>query len=894
VGGSKKQTIGYRYYLGMHFILCHGPIDSISRIRIEKKTAWIGFNTGGSITIDKPTMFGGDEKEGGIQGTIDIEMGAASQVQNSYLTSVLGAIIPAYRGLVGVVFRRPYLGNSSYLKSWSFRGTRIQKTSEGGVQWYPEKASIEVDTPASPTLVSSTDPWQLAYGSSFEFLFGPPNSPKDSGYAAASPGPFARTGTPGTLLSSSYGYWIKRTVTVENESLLRIYGGVENSCAVYFDNVKVLDDNPLNTQVLGDSFSVEVYASEGEHTIHICFRDEFPINSDNASLSVTVDLVSTAQVDMNGVHIIRELLTDKTWGMGYTSGDIDDTNFRAAADVIYDEKLGISLIWDRSMDIEAFVKEVARHIDASVFVSRKTGKYDIKLIRNDYDPDDLISLNPSNIASVSNPNRVAFGELSNSVTVKFWNYKTSTDDSVTVTDTALARIQQDQLINASVNYPGFTNKRNAIIAAQRDLRVLSAGLFSCTIICDDTAKDLNIGSPFKFTWPEWEIYDMVMRVTGISFGDGINNKIRITASEDVYSTSTNPQVTDGGTSWVDPSKPPGAIQYQMAEEVPYFEAVQNYGQTTVDDLLATNENIGYVLAAAGRPDGAINARMWTDSGAGYQEASLFDLCPFGLTSASLDPTTDIMTLTSFSDLDQVTVGSFAQIGTGATSEIIRIDIIDETTGMITVGRGCLDTTPKRYLTAGQPVFFWDAYAGIDQTEYASGETVNVKVTSITGQGEFDVETASLIPVTLNQRAFKAYPPGNLLINAESYPIEFSLHGSLDISWVGRDRLQQTSGEIYDHFFGNIGPEAGVTYRFRGYIDNVLITTVEPATSGYDWVPMGYEGLARIEIHSVRDGLYSFQPAMHEFAYTNSRVKRIEDGDKIETPETSGLLRLRED
>lgn len=893
MGGSKKQTIGYRYYLGMHLILCHGPIDHISKIRVDKKTAWLGLNTGGQITINKSAMFGGDEKEGGIEGTIDIEMGESSQVQNSYLTSVLGSIIPAYRGLVGVVFRRPYLGNSPYPKPWSFRGTRIQKTSNGGTQWYPEKASISVDAPPDPILVSNTDSWQISYSTNIEYT-NPPSSPKNSGYGVDSAGPFARTGTPGTLLDSSYGYWIKKTVTVTNESILRIHGDVENSCAVYFDNVKVLDENPTNIQILGDTFSVEVFASEGEHTIHIYFRDENPIIADNASLSVEVDLISTAQIDMNGIHVIRELLTDKTWGMGYNSADVDDDNFREVADVIYNEGLGISLVWDRSMNIESFVQEVARHIDASLFVSRTTGKYTLKLIRNDYNPDDLISLTPSNVTSVSNPNRVAFGELSNSVTVKFWNYKTSTDDSVTVSDTALARIQEDQLINASVNYPGFTNKRNAIIAAQRDLRVLSAGLFSCTLICDDTAKDLNIGSPFKFTWPEWEIHDMVMRVTGISFGDGISNKIRITASEDVYSTSTNPQVTDGGTSWVDPSKPPGAIQYQMACEVPYFEAVQNYGQTTVDDLLVTNENIGYVLSAAGRPDGAINARMWTDAGSGYQEASLFDLCPFGLTSSPLDPTTETFTLEDFTDLDQVTIGSFAQIGIEENSEIIRIDSIDEITGVVTVGRGCLDTTPKRYLTAGQPVFFWDAYAGIDQTEYATGETVDVKITSITGQGEFDVETASVISVTLNQRALKPYAPGNLLINSESYPIEFSLNGSIDFSWVGRDRRQQTAGEIYDHFFGNIGPESGVTYRFRGYIDNILVTTVEPATSGYDWAPTSYEGLARVEVHSIRDGLYSFQPAMHEFPYTNSRVKRIEDGDKIENPETSGLLKLRED
>src|SRR5690606_14969727 len=172
----------------------------------------------------------------------------------------------------------------------------------------------------------------------------------------------------------------------------------------------ILNHNPTNAQLPNSEdqlFSVTTLVDSGTHTIHIYVRDENPIAIDNAYLSVSVEIIPEIQIDMNGVHVIRELLTDKSWGMGYTSEDVDDTNFRAAADVIYDEGLGISLVWDRSKDIEAFVQEVARHIDASVFVSRKTGKYDIKLIRNDYDPDDLVSLNPSNITSVSNPNRVA-------------------------------------------------------------------------------------------------------------------------------------------------------------------------------------------------------------------------------------------------------------------------------------------------------------------------------------------------------------------------------------------------------------------------------------------------------------------------------------------------------
>lgn len=889
MGGSKKQTIGYKYYLGIHMILCHGPIDSITKISIDKKTAWLGYSTGGQITINKPSLFGGDEKEGGISGTLDIEMGGPSQVQNSYLTSVLGAIIPAYRKVAGVVLRKMYLGTSPYPKPWSFRGTRILKAQDGTTQWYPSKASINVDPPVDPVLVDQNDPWEIAYSTILEYT-NPPSTPKNTGYSAPVAGPFSRS----TNLAASYGYWIRKTITVDNESIIRIAGDVENSCAVYLDNAKVLDTNPTNAQVLGDTFSVDRVVAAGSHTIHIYFRDERPIEIDNANISVSVEQVSTIQVDMNPAHAIRECLTNSDWGMGYPAGDIDDTVFQAVADVLYDEKLGISFVWDRSMDIEKFMEEILRHIDASLFVSRRTGKWNIKLVRKDYDVGSLITFDKTNVSSVSNPNRVAFGELSNSVTVKYWNYKTGTDDSVTVSDTALAKIQQDQLISATVNYPCFTNKRNAVIAAQRDLRALSSGYFSCTLIANSDAEDLNIGSPFIFNWPEWQIYNMVMRVTGISFGDGINNKIRITASEDIYATSTTAQiVVDSGTGWVDPSQPPGSISEQVAFEVPYFEAVQNYGQTNVDDALEGNPDAGYVISAASRPDGAINARMWTDAGSGYTEAAMLDFCPFGVLTEEIDPDQTTFILSNFSDLDEVELGSYAMIGEEETAEFIRIDTIDTSTGEVVCGRGCLDTTPKRHF-AGVNVFFLDVFSAADQTEYNSGETISVKLTSITGQGQFDVDSATPMEVVLSRRAFRPYPPGQFQINSIYYPSDDPpLSGTLTMSWVGRDRVQQTSGEIYDHTFGNIGPEAGTTYRIQGYIDGVLVHTNEPVTTGETWAPSG-EGLVKVEIHSKRDGYYSFQPAFHEFLYTNTEVLASEEGDITRASEDSDNIRLMED
>lgn len=108
MGSSKKQTIGYRYYMGLHMGLCHGPVDSILEIRSGDRTAWKGAaNASGQIYIEAPNLFGGDEREGGIQGTLDVMMGEATQPPNDYLAQQQGTPQPAYRGLLSVVFRGP-------------------------------------------------------------------------------------------------------------------------------------------------------------------------------------------------------------------------------------------------------------------------------------------------------------------------------------------------------------------------------------------------------------------------------------------------------------------------------------------------------------------------------------------------------------------------------------------------------------------------------------------------------------------------------------------------------------------------------------------------------------------------------------------------------------------
>jgi len=135
--GKKCYTAGYRYFAGLHLVFCHA-LDHLKKIIVGDEIAWEGDITASqTIFINQPQLFGGDSKEGGIVGNVDICFGEASQPKNSYLQSILGSSIPAYRGLFGLVINHCQVSAiNPYLKEWSILGTR---TATG---WREDLANI--------------------------------------------------------------------------------------------------------------------------------------------------------------------------------------------------------------------------------------------------------------------------------------------------------------------------------------------------------------------------------------------------------------------------------------------------------------------------------------------------------------------------------------------------------------------------------------------------------------------------------------------------------------------------------------------------------------------------------------------------------------------------------
>ena len=163
-GGKGGQTIGFHYLFSILFGIGRGPIDELRAIKVGDKIAWEGNNCDGPGVINKPDLFGGEKKEGGVQGLFYLLQGAPDQVLpgswsqtisgdgpytdatlpdlKALVTSETGGLMGELRGRVCLWFDGLVTSMNPYIKTWKFRIRRAKAGWYNNACWYPAKAFI--------------------------------------------------------------------------------------------------------------------------------------------------------------------------------------------------------------------------------------------------------------------------------------------------------------------------------------------------------------------------------------------------------------------------------------------------------------------------------------------------------------------------------------------------------------------------------------------------------------------------------------------------------------------------------------------------------------------------------------------------------------------------------
>ena len=688
-GGGKSQTVGWRYFFGIHAGIGHGPADAMHEIRVGDRQAWLGEVTENTtINIDAYNLFGGEEKEGGVQGSLDVMMGGPDQVASPGLVAMRGADLPGFRGKITTFFNGLIGMNNPYPKPWKYRINRILKGWDGPV-FAPDLARIKVrDGGDGAGPLQAYMPLVSSIEGSTNILVNPGSQTyvfEEGSLTVKSP----TTLEPSVNISNSFRTILSGGGFQEHIDLLRYsvvvrdfshtpsedhqlreiatlvrfvaefqsdvpggtrtshcelrYGYLEGSFQFYLDCFSVVN-SVIEYEItipMGQTFenNSTVTLSTNRVTRRINFTINgatihefdfpstvginqnayactlglvaYPLDSENPLLvprsivrwndirfyTIEGEFVAGDMYAMNGAHIIYECLTNRIWGRGLSASRLDVPSFMAAANTLFDESFGLCVKWTQEDSIENFVQMVINHIGAVIYTSRVTGLINLKLIREDYNVEDLpLYDEDSGILAVTEDTIGTVGKSVNTITVEWHDPFEDEKRTVSVRNPAAVMSNNGVVNPATKSYPGIPYSALALRVAQRDLRASSTALRRFTLVCDQRFDAMHAGDVFVFQDLKRGIYPTVVRVGKVKDGTITDGRMTLSVAEDVFGTPTVAFAADVPPVWTPPDNS-ACVPEQAVFEAPYFMMA---ARMSASDLDYVDPDSGYIAAVSAK------------------------------------------------------------------------------------------------------------------------------------------------------------------------------------------------------------------------------------------------------------------------------------------------------
>lgn len=829
-------------------------IDSIFKIYFDSKLAWssieLGVTSNEQITIDSPDLFGGTSKEGGVSGKVDIMFGGTDQQKNPYLQQVIQKLVPAYRGVVSLVFRAFYFSaNSPYFKKPSVLAKYIPMKT-----WRPEWMDINGGANAAHILLEmTTDPdvgmgWDISrvdlasFESAAQTLY---NEGLGLSFATTGDDPFEAIIK--TIQEHINGVYFVDPYT--GKFTLKLFRGdylddLESLTLVTESHCEITKFERPSYAELINQVVLEYHPQGAEKNDSVTVQNLAAIQSQGGVISQSVTLVAIDNADTAAKIAARELRIRST---PLATGQLK------ANRIFFNKTIGD--VFKLSLPTRMGVGQMVCRV-----VNIDYGSLTDRTITVDF-IEDVFGLPVAEYLSAQSSlwtdpvqDPAPFSEFA-AFELPYYQYIKTYGES---SGRALADTPGIGLLAACVPTPSsFVQEMQLWTPTGSSTDIPPHGQeyppFDPRLAVDSDAVQtvFSIGeidaAIFNYLIPGTSTVQIGEEV--MTFASITNTSIAVVArtTGDLHAGGS-PIILTAGERFGMPAHPiallyplsSGATSISAWSAIPYTDYVvpDEYYMidTEIVKVTSGSQSLGVTIARgqmgtlpAAHTSGSWFRRMYIAHPVfdAYEKSAVSDFAPKAvLRTAMPKAVRSIVNRFSYSGrIAEVRAGSYGVIG----SEIVGV--VYASGSSLILQRGVLDTVPVDH-DADEVIYFCSDAMAISNHHYSASEVAKFKLLSLTGRGLLPLTSATENSITMDSRAARPYPPGNLKFNSVAYPDNIT--GELTITWSHRDKTLQTAGLI-EQSEGNIGPEAGTVYPLKiyGEDDGLLKDTVVSGTS-YDF------------------------------------------------------------
>lgn len=656
--------------------------------------------------------------------------------------------------------------------------------------------------------------------------------------------------------------------------LIRIYRGTDDQPRDFFLPGALVDPNlsayPCVCYAVFQDFYLGMSLTSLPPIIPVlsAFHNSLGVPSGHEKINATAN---------NVICAMYELLIDPYRGMGISPNLIDRPAFLAAAEVCFNEQIGVNVLIDSATTGRSALDDLQRYCDGQVFEDPFTGLWTITLARADYDIDspNLIELNDDN-SVVVDATKTSWADTRNTFSIKYTDKDSNwTAQSVQSQDMGNLVARDGQISAADLDYTAVDNAGLANFLAERARVGLATPLKQLTIEAQGTGSLLRINDVFRGKFPSKRIEKMALRVTDIEYPVSDDGITTITAIEDKFGVAYVAYTAVPDTSWTPPDYSATPALRQMAQEVPFA--------LTPD--LSTNR---FIMTAATRSGSLEVAYDVLNTTAATLTNEDLDLTPSGTLVATLgiagpvrgETRDDALAVAGVIDPQEVGSATPETYLIGDSMVLVDNELIafqnfelDTATGHYLLWpwrRAVYDTIPATH-AVGAAVFFMSAGAGLAQElPYAGDGPVTLKLLPKTQTEDIDPALVTPITVDVQQRAARPYLPANVLLNGvplQSYLASTDVAGTFGLGWATRNRVTQRQYVVaYDD--PDVTPPDDVQYALQFYdaTGTLLVEKLDIAGAGAV-VVLNYTGAVHMVFWSRNATLDSFYKYDSHFDYT---------------------------